>query len=251
MRILILIGIATFLMACASPQQKEEDLRIAQSNVRLGIGYLEQGKINIALEKMQKALKADPDYVQAHSGIALIYQQMGEYDKARDHYERALELDPDSGAIQNNYATLLCKIGKPREAEKHFLKAINSRGYRTPAEALENLGTCLLQVPDYANAEKYLRQSLKINPRLPGALLQMAHVSVENGRYMSGRAYLQRFQEVAKMTPESLWLGIKVERKLGDSNAIMKYKSQLIRKFPDSAETRLLLKEEEAGVKAK
>jgi type IV pilus assembly protein PilF len=251
MRILIVLGISTLLLACTSAQQKEEDLKIAQTNVQLSAGYLEQGNLKVALVKVKRALEADPDYAPAQSIIALIYYQMKEYDKSKQHYERALELEPESGDIHNNYATLLCKMGKPKEAEEHYLKAINSRGYRTPAQALGNLGTCLMQIPDYEKAEKYLRMALQMNPRSPGALFQMARISVEKGRYMSGRAYLERFQEVSKMTPESLWLGIKVERKLGDKHAIMNYKTRLIRDFPNSKETRLLLKQEENGLEAK
>ena len=77
-----------------------------------------------------------------------MYQQLDEDEKAKEHYETALELQPDSGIIHNNYATLLCKMGKPLKAEPHFLKAINNRRYRTPAQALENLGSCLMKIPD-------------------------------------------------------------------------------------------------------
>lgn len=251
MRILLVFGISVLLLACTSAQQKEQNLRIAQTNIQLSAGYLQQGKVKVALQKAQRAIDADPDYAPAQSTIALIYQQLEDNDKSKEHYERALELEPDSGSIHNNYATLLCKMGKTKEAEQHFLKAINSRGYQTPAQALENLGTCLMQVPEYDSAEKYLRRALRINPRLPGALYQMARISVEKKHFLSGRAYLERFQAVAKMTSESLWLGIKVERKLGDKEAVMKYKTRLIRDFPDSDETRLLLKEEESGIKAK
>jgi len=207
----------------------------------LGVGYFKQGRVEAALEKLLKALQAAPDYPEAHSSIALVYQRLGETEKAADHYRQALELKPDDGSIHNNYAVFLCNTGKPLEAEKHFLQAINSRGYRTPAEALENLGVCALQIPDFEKAETYLRKALQINKRLPGALLQMARVSYEKGRFMSGRAYLQRYQEVATMGPKGLWIGIQVEKKLGDNDAVREYESQLRKSYPDSDETRKLL----------
>ena len=248
MRGMITVGLCFLLLACASTQEQERYHKIAESNVQLGVGYLQQGKVDAALEKIKKALKAEPNYPEAHSSIALVYQQLDEDEKAKEHYETALELQPDSGIIHNNYATLLCKMGKPLKAEPHFLKAINDRRYRTPAQALENLGSCLMQIPDLDKAEKYLRQSLRINPKLPGALLQMAGVGLERKRYLSGRAYLQRFQEVARMNPKSLMLGIQIETKLGDKKTAMGYESQLRRNFPDSDETRTLL-EEKSGNK--
>ena len=244
-RALIVVGISFLLLACAGAQQQQkQNHKIAESNVRLGVGYFRQGKVEAALEKIKKALKAEPDYPEAHSSIALVYQQLDENEKAREHYETALDLLPSSGVIHNNYATLLCKIGEPLKAETHFLQAINSRGYRTPAQALENLGICIMQVPDFDKAEKYLRQALQMNPKLPGALLQMVRIGLEKKRYMSGRAYLQRYQEVAKMSPGSLSLGIQVEKKLGDKKTVMDYESQLRRNFPDSNETKKMLEDE-------
>lgn len=243
MRIAAVIGMSLFLLACVSAQQQKNTYRIAESNLQLGVGYFQQGKTEAALVKILKALEAFPDYPEAHSSIALVYQQLDEHEKSRKHYEIALELQPGNGVIYNNYGTLLCKIGKPLEAEPHFLQALKSRGYRTPAAALENLGVCFMQVPDFDKADKYLRQALKINPRLPGALLQMAHISFEKKRYMSSRAYLQRLREVAAMGPGGLWLGIKVEKKLGDEEAVQMYGTQLRRKFPDSNETQQLLQE--------
>ena len=244
-RVLIIISMSFLLLACAGAQQQQKkNHKIAESNVRLGVGYFQQGKVEAALEKIKKALKAEPDYPDAHSSIALVYQQLNEDEKAKEHYETALELQPKNGIIHNNYATLLCKMGKPLLAEPHFLQAINSRGYRTTALALENLGSCFMQIPDIDKAEKYLRQALQLNPKLPGALLQMARVALERKRYMSGRAYLQRYQEVAKMNPQSLMLGIQVENNLGDKKSAIDYERQLRRNFPDSNETKKLMEAE-------
>ena len=243
-QVLIIVSMSFLLLACASTQEQKKNHKIAVSNVRLGVGYLQQGKVDAALEKIKRALEVEPDYPEAHSSIALVYQQLGENEKAEEHYKTALEFLPEDGIINNNYATLLCNVGKPLEAEPHFLKAINNRRYRTPAQALENLGSCLMQVPDLDKAEKYLRQALRLNPKLPGALLQMVRVGLERKRYMSSRAYLQRYQEVARMNPQSLMLGIQVEKKLGDNKAVVDFESQLRRDFPDSSETRKLLEAE-------
>jgi len=238
-----------FLLACTSAQQRKADYKIAKSNVQLGIGYFQQGKTEVALEKLQRAIEVAPDYSEAHSSIALVYQQLGEFEKSKDHYEIALDLEPDSGVIHNNYATLLCRMGKPLEAEPHFLKAIKDRNYGTPAQAFENLGSCLMEVPDFDKAEKYLRQALQINPKLPGALIQMARVSLEKKRYLSGRAYLQRFQEVAKLGSREIWLAIQIEKQLGNTKAVRNYEILLRRDFPDSNETRKLLERDSGSNK--
>jgi type IV pilus assembly protein PilF len=225
-------------------QEKKDNMHIADTNVRLGLGYLRQGRVEGALEKLKKALAAVPDYPEGHSSIALVYEQLGETDKAAEHYERAIELKPKDGSIQNNYAVFLCKQGKFEAAEPHFLSAIKSRGYRTPERALENLGMCAMESGDIEKAETYLRKALQMEPRLPGALLQMARVSYEKGQYLSGRAYLQRYQEVATLGPDGLWLGMQVEEALGDEDMARDYALRLRKNYPDSNEMRKLLDRE-------
>jgi len=248
LRTAFVIALSFMLFACATVlEQEREDkaqFRIADTNVRLGLGYLQQGREKAALQKLKRAIDAMPEYAEAHSSIALVYIRLDEMDKAEKHYQRAVELKPNDGAIQNNYAVFLCGQAKYVEAEQHFLAAVKSRRYRTPAEALENLGVCMLQVPDLEKAETYLRKALQVDPRLPGALLQMARVSAENKRMMSARAYLQRYQEVSTLGPDGLWLGIQVEKELGDMAAVGEYKTLLRQNYSDSNEMRWLLEAE-------
>jgi len=229
------------LLGCASVEEQRAKMKVADTNMRLGVGYLKQGRIEEALLKLKKALEAAPDLIPAHSAIALVYEQLGDNENAETHFLSALDLGPNDGRIHNNYAAFLCRTGKPLDAEPHFLQAIRSPGYRTPERALENLGMCAMQIPDLDKAETYLRKALQMDPKLPGALLQMARVSVQKKRFLSGRAYLQRLQEVAPLGPEALWLGIQVEQKLGDEVTARRYELELRRKYPDSVEARKLL----------
>ena len=69
----------------------------------------------------------------------------------------------------------------------------------------------------------------------------MSGISYDLERYLPSRGYLQRYLEIAKHTPKSLWLGIRIERELGDRDALASYALQLENGYPDSQETRLLL----------
>jgi type IV pilus assembly protein PilF len=88
----------------------------------------------------------------------------------------------------------------------------------------------------YVRAEKYFRIVLQRNPNTPEALLNMSKLSVQQGKYLPGRAYLQRYQAVGKHTAETLWLGIQIEENLGDKKTLAAYKRQLRNDFPDSEE---------------
>jgi type IV pilus assembly protein PilF len=57
---------------------------------------------------------------------------------------------------------------------------------------------------------------------------------------MGARNYLNRVTQLVQASAEVLWLGLRVERQLGDRNAEASYALQLRNRFPDSAEARLL-----------
>jgi Tfp pilus assembly protein PilF len=69
----------------------------------------------------------------------------------------------------------------------------------------------------------------------------MARISIDKKNAMSGRAYLTRYQEVAALNAEGLWIGIQVERELGDFVKVRDYENRLHRHFPDSQELQLLI----------
>ena len=93
-------------------------------------------------------------------------------------------------------------------------------------------------------AERHFRAALEINSKLPATLYQMALLMVNSGRYLPARAYLQRHSELAAPAPRSLWLGILIERKLGDAQAVANYSMRLKSNFPNTEEAQLLRESE-------
>ncbi len=53
---------------------------------------------------------------------------------------------------------------------------------------------------------------------------------------MQARAFLQRYEGLAEQTPETLWLGLRIERHNGDQAVMARYANALTGKFPDSQE---------------
>lgn len=216
----------------------------AEINASLGLSYMQQGKNDVAMTRLKRALETEPDLFEAHHYIAVLYERLGQNDLAEQHYQRALRLDGQNASLQNNYGTFLCKQGRFADSERHFLDALKDPLYKTPDQTYENLGLCARQAGDVGKAEGYLRRALQLNRKLPESLLQMAQLEFEAKRHLQARAYLQRYLAVGAHTPETLWLGIRNERILGDKNAVASYALLLKRRFPDSEEARLLLESE-------
>jgi type IV pilus assembly protein PilF len=233
------------LVACNStggtrPEYVAPDPEAAEINMRLGLNYLQRGDFAIAMEKLQKALKQNPNLPSAHNTIALLYQRLGEDDKAEAHFLEAVERAPDYSEAQNNFGVFLCQKGRYLDAETRFLKAVENSLYESRAQALENAGLCVSRIPDLEKAEGYYRKALQIEPRLAKSLIQMAHLSYEQQNFLQARAYIQRYQQVANWTPQALLLAIKTEKKLDDQDAVSSYTLIMRSRFPDSDEMQMV-----------
>jgi type IV pilus assembly protein PilF len=223
-------------MPTSRPDPDEETP--ASVNTQLGMAYFREGAYDEALEKLQKAVSQDPRYGPAHNALAIVYERLGEMDVADRYYRRAIALAPDDSQARNNYGQFLCRRGRLQEAEKHFDKAVANPLYARPQTALTNAGICALQIPDEAKAERYFRQALEKDPRYAIALVQMLKLMFQQGEYLSARAYLQRYEAVARHTAETLWYGIRIEDELGDKNAVASYALALQKQYPDAPQTR-------------
>ena len=175
----------------------------------------------------------------------LLYNRVGEFEKSESDFLKALRITPEDSSILNNYGQVLCQNGHYEKGQKMFLKANENPLYRTPEIALNNAGTCAMDAGDFAAAETHFRDALNINPRIAPTLLQMTQISLDLKRYLPARGYLQRYLEVASHNAQSLWLGIQIERELGDRDSVASYALQLEKGFPDAEETRLLLQSKE------
>src|SRR5436190_15314163 len=70
-------------------------------------GQLALGNVGLAAEAFRKALREQPDDVEAYAGLAACYDAMGRYDVSRQYYESALALAPKSPALLNAFAVSL------------------------------------------------------------------------------------------------------------------------------------------------
>ncbi|HEY5718851.1 MAG TPA: type IV pilus biogenesis/stability protein PilW [Gammaproteobacteria bacterium] len=238
---LLLAGCAT---GGAGPRDENRDLvptpEAAQPNALLGIEFIKQGDNAQALYHLKRALVHDPQLVLAHNAIGVLYERLEEYELAEKHFRTAAQLAPSDSDALNNYGRLLCNRGRYAEAEQRFQQALQNPVYRTPQNTFTNLGLCALKAGDSGKAEHYFRQALGKAPRFPPALFELAKLNWAQGNGLQARAYLQRLAAVIPLTAEVLWLGVQVERALGDRDAEASYALQLRNTYPDSAEARQL-----------
>lgn len=218
--------------------------RLAETNVKLGVGYFQQGNYKYALIKLRKALELDDNLPNGHYAIALLYDRLGKPKAAIRHFERSIELNSQYSDAYNAYAAFLCRNKKYERADEKFRRALENPLYRSHALVRMNAGLCAMRAGKPEQAEKYFRNLLQSYPNMPTALYQMAKINYEAERFLQARGYIQRFAALGNHSAKSLLLGVKIERVLGGKNELAKYALILQRKFPDSDESRELLKSE-------
>lgn len=212
----------------------------ARIHTELATLYYARGSMSVALEELRIAVAADPTYATAHGIFGLVYMELRENDLARQNFQRALGYSPEDPDINHNFGWFLCQTGKEDEAAPYFVRALGNPLYSTPARSYAAAGTCALRVGKLDQAEDHLGRALRIDPSQPSALLQSAQLRYRQGRFVQARPLVARYAKVSAATPESLWLALRIERRLGARAAEQSYANQLRRRFPRSPEYRLL-----------
>lgn len=247
----MLLGLTLLVSACAASKQNSSSgnsniynetalAARARSHVDLGAAYLQQGKYEIALSEFNEATQIDPNYAPAYNGLGLVYAALGEDAKADAGYKRAIQLQPRSSESHNNYGSFLCSRKRYDESIKHFLEAVKNPLYSTPNLAYANAGICSARKNDIKTAEIYLIKALEIQPLTHSAATQLAEIQFNRGEATTAKQTLQNAL-VASPSAETLWLGIKIERALGDKDNVSSYALQLRQQYPNSEQTRMLL----------
>lgn len=227
----VAVLISVVLQGCVTSGMRNEDPeKAAKIYAELGLEYLRQGKLKLALTKLERSLELNKKNPLAHHYIAETYKQMGDMKLTEKYYKSAIYYDDDNPLLLNNFGAFLCKQSRVDESEQYFLRAANSSKYRTPELAYENLALCALQNGNKEKAEQYFRKALALNPALHKSLYQLALLNYDAGAFMKARAFIQRFHAIGE-TEQSLELAIRVEQALGNSAAVDRYKKTLSTKF--------------------
>jgi type IV pilus assembly protein PilF len=213
----------------------------AKMHTELGSLYFQDGNLIVALEELTMAISINPNYAQAYSTRGLVLYYIKEIESADKDFRKALELDNKDPEISNNYGWFLCQIGREKESIAYFQRAIKNPLYQTPETAYLNAGTCFIKLGDLDSAEEYIGKNLRLNRENPQALYELAVISYKQGNYDAAKKRLLDVVRLTDPSAETLWLFVKVSRRLGESEPENSYTAQLRRKYPESPEYKELL----------
>lgn len=213
----------------------------AKAHTELGMLYYEAGNTGVAIQEAKFALQADGNYAPAYNLLGLIHMSLEESPQAQTNLEQAYRLAPGDPEIANNYGLFLCQSGREKEAIQLFLGAVKNPLYKSPTRPYTNAGLCYLRMKDEKNAEEFFQRAAKADRNNAQALFHLSNLSMKKGDLINAKKYLGELHGLMEPNAESLWLGVRIERKLGDRQAEASHSSQLRRKFAGTPEHQALM----------
>ncbi|OYQ41282.1 type IV pilus biogenesis/stability protein PilW [Rhodoferax sp. TH121] len=250
--LLVLGALALIISGCASSSQPaapgsdlltESDETLARKRARirleLAVGYYNNGQTTIALDELKQSIAADPTLLEAHNLRGLIYMRLNDASLAEESFRKALQINPQASSVQHNFGWLLCQQGRMAESSRQFLAAISEPSYVDKAKSWMAMGVCQAKAGQRMEAEASLQRAYELDAGSPVTGYNLALVLFQRGEYVRAQFYIRRINNADLANAESLWLGIKVERALGNRDAVAQLGAQLSKRFPQSKEVGL------------
>lgn len=218
------------------PDKDLQKRRAVSAYVAAGMEALRLKDSERARKHITRALKIDSRSAEANNAMALFYRI--DVDDAREekYYRKALRYDANFSQARNNYAALLYRQARYKEAVEQLERAVNDPHYDQRSIAALNLGRCYEKLGEFEKAVLSFQRSLRLDSAQLDAMLELADSYLSQKKYDDSRSYLTAYLSRARQTARSLWIGIRLEKALGDVNKVSGYELQLDGMFKGSAE---------------
>ncbi len=180
------IALAALLASgCASSPQIDRKAG-AGAHMQMGITYLRQNNIPMAMRELSEASQLDPDNPEVELGFGFAYQARGENDVAERHFRAAISRKPDYPEAHNGLGSSLSFQGKSDEALREFEIAAKDVYYISPELAWFNMGEEYRRLKRYSKADEMYGKAISVNDKFLDAYLARTSVLVEEKRIAEG-----------------------------------------------------------------
>ncbi len=208
----------------------------AKIRMQLAVGYFEQGQTTVALDEIKQALVTDPGFAEAFNLRGLIYMRLNDMRLADESFRRSMALNPKDANVLHNYGWMLCQQARYNEAVQAFSQAIANPTYGGRAKTWMTLGLCQVRAGQSLEAEHSLGKSYELDAGNPITGYNLSLLLLQRNELSRAQFYIRRLNNSELANVESLWLGIKVEQRLQNAEAVQQLAGQLKKRYPQSRE---------------
>ncbi|MES2583905.1 MAG: tetratricopeptide repeat protein, partial [Pseudomonadota bacterium] len=182
------------------------------------------------------SIAADPTLFEAYNLRGLVYMRLNDTPLAEESFRRALAINPKAASVQHNYGWMLCQQSRFSESTQMFGNALGDPAYGERAKTWMAQGLCQIKSDKPADAENSFLRSYELDAGNPITAYYLALLMYQRGEFVRAQFYARRLNNSELATADSLWLGIKVERRMENRDAMAQLSAQLKKRYPQSRE---------------
>lgn len=213
-----------------------EGRKRARLRLELAVAYFDKGQTTDALDHLKQSIAADPTLFEAYNLRGLIYMRLNDLTLADESFRRALSINPKAASVQHNYGWMLCQQSRYPEAMQMFANALGNPAYGDRAKTWMAQGLCQQRSGQSADAESSLLRAYELDAGNPITAYNLSLLQYQRGDFVRAQFYMRRLNNSELANAESLWLGIKVERRMENREAMAQLGAQLKKRYPQSRE---------------
>ncbi|MDP8262942.1 MAG: tetratricopeptide repeat protein [Candidatus Ancaeobacter aquaticus] len=168
-----------------------------ETNARIYMGVIlnQKGRVDDAIEQLEKSIELTPDNPDAYYNLALIYDKVKNNSaKALTNYKKAIKYNKDYLDSYSRMGDIYARTGKIDKAMKQYEKTIElDTNY---AKGYSNIGILFNSKGEYRKALDNIQKAIKIDPNDPIFYNNLANVYLENNNYTKARETIARAVEL-------------------------------------------------------
>jgi len=181
--------------------QKQKDMADARAHQSLGLSYLRDGRVPLAIRELRAAVDKNPKDKWSHLSLAEAYRLRDLLPDAEKHALKALKLDPDFHEARLTISGLYIQMERYADCVKETRVLVDDPTFPQPWTALTNQGYAQYRMGDLPEARKSLEEALEYHDRYWQAMLNLAILDAEEGRR---RPAIERLEAVIALDPGPL-----------------------------------------------
>lgn len=156
----------------------------------VGSTLLDEGELERAREELERALRFDPGFADAHYRLGEVASRNGDPEEAERSFRAALAVDPGHAHALTGLGGTALDRGDLGEAEARYRAAIAADPEL--ASPRNNLAVLLVRQDRAAEAIEEWERALRVAPADVSVLVNLGKVSLMVGRESRGRELLER-----------------------------------------------------------
>jgi tetratricopeptide (TPR) repeat protein len=199
----------------------------------LGTAFFRQGRLADAISQYRESTRLQPDYPEAHYNLGNALSELKQLHEAEAEYRDAIRSDPDYADAHYNLANTLVHLNRPAEALPHY--QVVTRLRPDDVDAWFALADILERQGNLAGALACYQRTLQLKPDYADAHYNLANTLVRAG---DTNAAIAQYQLALQLKPDLLAARFNLASVLlatGNARESVEHFQQIVASQPDLA----------------